>query len=241
MNNTCVSLFRNRNIAQAINGWATILESQPDHLYAFFNFSLGNCLSTFENPGTQIFMRLMKAKNSRSREYFKFLCKIRSRNFVSLKKHQIPNHLLFQDNQRNKIIDVMKFIESEKKNMKKIKMKEKEIKFQNISLSELYLCSCYIKECSQLVLVSNINSPSSLKIVCFNTVTGEKTSENTIKLLKNDDHNDSKFKITGNKEGFIVWNNQSVILIENTVKIQLLKEEFYNEIILVRFSDKNPS
>ena len=89
-------------------------------------------------------------------------------------------------------------------------------------------------------MVSNINSPSSLKIVCFNTVTGEKTSENTIKLLKNDDHNDSKFKITGNKEGFIVWNNQSVILIENTVKIQLLKEEFYNEIILVRFSDKNP-
>ena len=64
MNNTCVSLFRNRNIAQAINGWATILESQPDHLYAFFNFSLGNCLSTFENTGTQIFMRLMKAKNN---------------------------------------------------------------------------------------------------------------------------------------------------------------------------------
>ena len=207
-----------------------------DHLHAFFNYSLANSLSSFENPSKQIFIDLNRAKISRLREYFKFLCIIRSRHFISLKKHQIPNHLLFQDTPRNKIIEVMKFLDSEKKILKQIKKQEKEIKLKPLSLYECYLCSYFIKESSKLIFVSSIND-STLKIICFNIMTGQRICETLINTPQNQLRSD--YQLIGNREGLILWTYDILILFEIGDEIKFIKEEIINEIIYLKFSEKN--
>ncbi len=234
LNNLCINLYKNKKIKQALEGWSFILEAQKDHLYAFFNYNLVNSLGSYEDAASKrLFMEL---KPSRMKEYFKFLFKIRSRNSMNIKKHQIPNHLLYEENRRSKIVEFMKFLDLNKKNFKRIRKKTKGIRLQEFFLYEKFLCSFLIKESMKLIIASKSNQISNIvKFSHYNPANGSKISEITVPLPK-ENMQSVFYEMSANKEALIFWTNEYLILMDISISLRFLSLVKVTNIMCVKFN-----
>ena len=234
-------MFKNGKIKQALEGWSFILENQSDHLHAFFNYSLGITFFNLENPSKEIFMKLNQAKSLRLREYFKFLCKIRSRRFLTLKKHQIPNHLHYQEHSRTKIIETMKFLDNNKKKIKKSENAKKLIKLQGFLLFEKVLCSYLFKEELKLILIHiNQGANDIINFSCYNIINGQRVS-NVQMIISNMSKNLNFYQICANKEKLIFWTHDFLVFIKITDSINIIKSENISDISYIKFNKVNPN
>lgn len=233
-----MNLFKKKNFSQARDGFFEILEVQKDHLFAFFNYSLVSSLNLCDNPSNKILIKLNEMKSTRFKDYFQFLCKIRSRNLFTLEKHQIPNHLLFQGSPRDKIIDTMKYIDSNRKNFKILKKQAKTIKLQNYYLHERIHCTLFLSSSSMLILVSSLEQISeNIRISCYNITSGEKYSELFIKSPS--PRRADFFGIYGNEKSLILRIQFTLFLIEINDSLKLLKTEKVDGIVFLKFSRNN--
>lgn len=234
LNNTCVSLWQKGQKNKAMQGFKIILENKKDHLHAFFNFSLIEGEEINENITKFIIKNFDNADNSKIKDYLTFLCEIKARKILYLKKHQIPNHLLFSGVQRNKIIEVMKFRENNKKKMKQIN------KFcfplQNFCHCSLVLT--YFIQSAMLFLVaySENTNDKNIKIMAYD-LKGNKISE----LIFENKEKFSLCHLCGNKDSLIFWTNNYVYLIEisNNISLKFIKFEYFIDLIFVKFLDNN--
>lgn len=173
------------------------------------------------------------SKNIIFKEYFDFLCKIKARNLLTLKKHQIPNHFLFADDQKNKIFETMKYLETNKKKWSQTVKKYKNIPLENFPAYNNHIISCFLlKEVLKLALVTLNENHNSIKIRLYDILTGQKITELDCKKEFDFEY----ITICGNNENLVVWTNNSLILLEilPNFSLKIEKNEKISELIYVK-------